>query len=101
MDEKTDICNVGLEDILHPNNSKPDLEDSPRKDVQNQVDSSSFAHEVMQRVCITQNIKPFKSTNKFRCFRPASACNYHAFCDDFGPMSISSIAAFITQLDAG
>ena len=60
---------------------------------------SPFAHEVIDRVCIAQNITPFKSTNKFRCFRPAPAFDHHDFCDDFGQMSISLITAFTKLLD--
>ena len=62
-------------------------------------DDDPFANKVFDRVCIAQNIKPFKSTNKFRCFRPAPAFDHHDFCDVFGQMSISSITAFTNLLD--
>ena len=59
----------------------------------------SFAHEVLDHICLAQYVKPFASTKKFRCFRPQSVLTYYAYCDDFGPMNMSSVARFIQLLD--
>ena len=40
-----------------------------------------------------------KSTHTFRCFRPQQKVTYYPYCDDFGPMSLASIANFIRMLD--
>mmetsp|Transcript_39317 Transcript_39317/g.82322 ORF Transcript_39317/g.82322 Transcript_39317/m.82322 type:complete len:237 (-) Transcript_39317:26-736(-) len=61
--------------------------------------SNAFAHEVIDRVCIAQGIHNFSATKKFRPFRPQATLQYHAFCDDFGPMDILSITTFINLLD--
>ena len=37
---------------------------------------------------------------EFRCFRPVDACSYEPYCDDFGPVNMSSVVHFIRQLDA-
>ena len=58
-----------------------------------------YLREVVDRVCIGQYIPPFNSTKKFRYFNPQTTLKYEAFCDDFGPMNLSSIISFIEQLD--
>jgi cell division cycle 14 len=71
-------------------------------DVANSADvgnSASFAHEIFDRVCIAQNVKPFTSTKRFRCFRPQTLLKYTPYCDDFGPMDMSSVTRFIELLD--
>jgi cell division cycle 14 len=56
-------------------------------------------HEILDRVCIAQYVKLFANTKKFVCFRPQSMVKYLAYCDDFGPMNLASIAQFISMLD--
>ena len=96
-DDKIEVC----KDHRRPNypNIITPIVHGPDTQVPNQVVDSPIAHEVIERVCIAQNIKPFKSTNKFRCLRPAPALDHQNCCDDFGQISISSITAFIKLLD--
>ena len=62
-------------------------------------DDTAFAHEVVDRVCLAQNMPPFKSTPKFCCFRPQLVLHYHSYCDDFGPMNLACVTRFIELLD--
>jgi cell division cycle 14 len=55
--------------------------------------------EIFERVCVGQFIPDFKSTKKFRCFKPQTFLTYDAFCDDFGPLNLTSIVTFIERLD--
>ena len=54
---------------------------------------------VEDRVYIAQNMNKLDLVNDIRCFRPKLALEYHAGCDDFGPLNMSSIVYFITSLD--
>jgi cell division cycle 14 len=38
--------------------------------------------------------------DEFRCLRPVEALSYVPYCDDFGPVNMSSVVHFIHQLDA-
>ena len=80
------------EQIIGPRNSDV-------TSVQEHHTENPFAHEVISRVCIAQYLHRFEATNKFRCFWPQLKIQYHAFCDDFGPMNFESIARFIQLLD--
>ena len=55
-------------------------------------------HEIVERVCIGQDIARFTSTRKFRCFTPQTKIVYYPYCDDFGPMSLLSITRFVDML---
>jgi cell division cycle 14 len=48
---------------------------------------------------MAQNVKAFASTKRFRCFQPQTLLKYSQYCDDFGPMNMSSVARFIELLD--
>jgi cell division cycle 14 len=62
--------------------------------------SKPFLHEIVDRVCISQNVHAFESTKKFRCFRPHLLPIYHTMCDDYhGPMGMTSIVCFIHLLE--
>jgi cell division cycle 14 len=63
------------------------------------ISNASFARQIFDRVCLAHYVKPFNSTEKFRCFLPQTTIQYHAYRDDFGPMSIASVARFIDLLD--
>eukprot|EP00291_Cryptomonas_curvata_P030210 CAMPEP_0172212170 /NCGR_PEP_ID=MMETSP1050-20130122/36842_1 /TAXON_ID=233186 /ORGANISM="Cryptomonas curvata, Strain CCAP979/52" /LENGTH=255 /DNA_ID=CAMNT_0012892769 /DNA_START=149 /DNA_END=913 /DNA_ORIENTATION=+ len=101
--ENIDVCTICADDNqIKSNNATVFLEEVPRKEMLNQEANGYckfFAHEIIERVCIAHNIKPFKPTNKFRCFCPASVCNHQASCADSDPISISSITTFIKLLD--
>ncbi len=63
-----------------------------------------YAHEVIDRICVAQNLPEFKhaTTRKFRCIRPQLASKHDTvcdICDDFGPPSIACISNFIELLD--
>jgi cell division cycle 14 len=57
-----------------------------------------FVYEVVDRVCIGQNVSRFSATKKFRCFLPHDEVVYHPYCDDFGPMNLKSITRFVEML---
>jgi cell division cycle 14 len=61
--------------------------------------SKPFLHEVLDRICIGQYLPDFKSTQKFRCFRPQTYLKYDGFCDDFGPMNFSAIVHFSDMIE--
>ena len=46
---------------------------------------------------IAQGVELLPSGGKFICFEP-QGLEYHPFCDDFGPMNMSSVTSFIEQL---
>ena len=50
------------------------------------------------RVYIAQCVETLPPGNKFRRFEP-QGLKYHSFCDDFGPMNLSSVASFVEQLE--
>jgi cell division cycle 14 len=58
-----------------------------------------FLVQVFDNLCIGQYISKFPHTKKFRCFQPQETIKYNGFCDDFGPMNLSSIARFADLLD--
>jgi cell division cycle 14 len=58
-----------------------------------------ITHEIFDRVCLAQNVGRISHTDEFRCFFPSATIQYHPFCDDFGPMKISSVIGFITLLE--
>jgi hypothetical protein len=62
----------------------------------------AFAHEVIDRVCVAQNIPDFATTKKFHCIRPQLTSRYdvvNGFCDDYCPPSLACISSFIVLLD--
>jgi hypothetical protein len=67
--------------------------------------SPAFAHEVIDRICVAQNIPEFTTTKKFRCIRPQLVSKHDSMCavctvyGDFGPPSIECISNFIELLD--
>ena len=58
---------------------------------------NAFAHEVWDRVCLAQNLDAFKSTRKFRCFRPQ---HHSSPSGDFAPASRAAVDRFVEQLDS-
>jgi cell division cycle 14 len=54
---------------------------------------------ILERIYIAQDVSDLPTGDRFVLFRP-DAVVYHPFCDDFGPMSLSSVIIFIEQLDA-
>lgn len=50
------------------------------------------------RVYVAQHISPANAKN-YRCFSTVGLFEYHALCDDFGPMNMSCVVRFITLLD--
>ena len=48
---------------------------------------------------VAQGIDYLPCITSFRIFRPGRQIAYVPFCDDFGPMSMSSVVKFIVQLD--
>jgi cell division cycle 14 len=52
------------------------------------------------RVYICQGIDLLPEGCDFRRFEPNRAVSYQPFCDDFGPMGMSSVIHFIQQLDS-
>ena len=48
---------------------------------------------------LAQCIDGLTFSDELRCFRPVEALSYQPYCDDFGPMNISSVVQFIQQLD--
>ena len=75
--------------ILHTHHEMPS----------NTASDQPFLVEVLDGVCIGQNIKTFASTMKFHCFRPQKLLKYHAFRDDFGPLNFSCVSRFIELLN--
>jgi cell division cycle 14 len=53
---------------------------------------------ISDRVFLAQNI-PKPKGQGIRCFSTTGYLEYEPFCDDFGPMDISSVANFIDLLD--
>ena len=49
-------------------------------------------------IYLAQGIEMLPQGAGFRRFEPQNT-NYYSFCDDFGPMNLSSVATFIEQLD--
>ena len=52
-----------------------------------------------ERVYIAQGVDYLPSGHQFRLFKPEDV-EYEPFCDDFGPMNMSSVVHFIEQLQA-
>ena len=50
------------------------------------------------KLFIAQDVCRLPHGDRFRLFRPAGVA-YHPFCDDFGPMNLSSVALFCEQLN--
>ena len=51
------------------------------------------------RLYLCQGIDILPDGDHFRFFQPNQSIHYHAFCDDFGPMNMSSVIRFVRQLD--
>ena len=47
---------------------------------------------------ICQGVDILPDGYQFRIFRPDTSIQYHPFCDDFGPMNMSSIINFVRKL---
>ena len=83
-----------LQSRQQPNNTVIDI---PKNTIESK---NAFAHEVCDRVCLAHNIDPFKSTRKFRCFRPDVVLQHPASADDFAAANAPAIARFIELLDS-
>ena len=60
----------------------------------------SILHSVIgENVFLGQNISGLTFNEKFRCLSIAETIQYEAYCDDFGPMNMSSTIDFIRLLD--
>ena len=57
-----------------------------------------FREIVGDYLCLAQGVEHLPQSSKLLCFRP-EGLEYHPFCDDFGPMSLSSVVTFIEQLE--
>ena len=56
-------------------------------------------HPVLQhRLYICQNVDVLPDADQFKTFVPKESVQYHAICDDFGPMNMSSVIRFVEQL---
>ena len=53
-----------------------------------------------ERLYLAQNVNEKRLPKSIRCFRPASAVDFHPFCDDFGPLNLASVVNFIRALDS-
>ena len=59
----------------------------------------TMQHVLDDRLYIAQGVEHLPTSDQFRIFEPEARIKYEAFCDDFGPMNMASIARFINQLD--
>ena len=55
---------------------------------------------INDRLYIAQNVDESKLPSSLIRFRTQSAISYNAYCDDFGPMNMSCIVDFISDLEA-
>ena len=60
----------------------------------------TFLREIRDQLFLAHCIDGVTFGDAFRCFRPVEALSYEPYCDDFGPVSMSSVVHFIQQLDA-
>ena len=56
-------------------------------------------YQVLDRVCVGQNLPRFQLTAQFCCFQMSPHLDYEPFCDYFGPMNLKFILRFIRDLD--
>ena len=54
---------------------------------------------IIDRVYVAQNVDQSRLPASVRCFRPSSAVSYQPYCDDFGPMNMSSVIDFVRILN--
>ena len=66
--------------------------------VENQHSKSLLRAVIDERVYIAQHISPTNAKN-FRCFSTVGLFEYHALCDDFGPMNMSCVVRIVALLD--
>ena len=60
----------------------------------------TFLHAVLdQQVYLAQGVVGIHFGDDFKCTQFKHAVEYSAFCDDFGPMNMSSVLKFVQQLD--
>ena len=57
-------------------------------------------HGIVDQVYLGQDIKSIVSKDEFHFIYLAQELHYEAYCDDFGPMNMSSTISFIRLLDA-
>ena len=55
---------------------------------------------IADRVYLGQDLQGIAFNNQFRCIQLNQAIDYEAYCDDFGPMNMSSTIDFIRLLDS-
>jgi cell division cycle 14 len=51
------------------------------------------------RLYVAQGVDTLPAGDTFRYFKPSESVQYCGYCDDFGPMNMSSCATFIKPLD--
>ena len=64
------------------------------------VDEIPLLHAVYGNLYLGQLVKDLSLHDEFRCVHFAHFVRYEAYCDDFGPMNMSSTISFIRLLDA-
>ena len=57
-------------------------------------------HSVFENVFVGQDAKNLSNDKAFRYIHPAKHFHYNAYCDDFGPMNMSSTIGFIKLMDS-
>ena len=57
-------------------------------------------HIAVGNVYLGQDLKSIPLDATFRCLNVSQTVQYEAYCDDFGPLNMSSTIDFIRQLDA-
>ena len=59
-----------------------------------------FLHAVIsEQVYLGQDLSDLAFNGQFRCLHLSGAFRYDAYCDDFGPMNMSSVIEFIRLMD--
>ena len=55
--------------------------------------------QALDRLYVCQDVDILPEGESFVIFRPDPSIQYHSFCDDFGPLNMSSVIKFVQQLD--
>ena len=56
--------------------------------------------QVLERLYLCQGVDILPSGESFMLFEPGTSIQYHPFCDDFGPLNVSSVISFVEQLQS-
>ena len=64
------------------------------------MESCTISSVINERLYLAHNVDERRFSKSFRYFRKPSGVQYNPFCDDFGPMNMSSIVDFIRALDS-